>query len=316
MKTAIVTGANGFVGCRFVDKLADFGVAVTALDLPGTFSKPHSRENISFIEVDLRGSSPFLERITPGADVLFHLAWDGVQADLRDDYHLQLQNLGASLNVLEFACQKKVKKVIMQGTISEYIGSGEPVTGQNWPSPIEAYGAAKHAAFVLCKTFAEQMGLHFIWVTATSLYGPGRDDNNILSYAIKTYLKGEKPSFTHLEQMWDYLYIDDFLTALYLIGLYGQAGKNYPVASGEARSLKEYITAIRDIIDPTLPLGVGEKPYKSSKAEHAVFVIEELVKDTGFRPEYSFENGITKMIEYFKTVINEKLDGGLEYEEN
>ena len=300
MKTAIVTGANGFIGNMLVDKLADSGVSVIAIDLPGAFAKYRRRKGVSLIETDLTDLSSVLNNLPSEIEVLYHLAWSGVRADLRNDYHLQLKNLDISVNVLEVASKKKVKKIIMLGSASEYIGSGEPITGHTSPCPIEAYGAAKHAAFLICTTFAAQMGLDFIWATVTSLYGPGRDDNNILSYAIKTLLKGEKPSFTPLEQLWDFLYIEDFLTALYLIGIYGRAGKNYPVASGKARPLKEYITIVRDSINPALPLGIGEKPYKAGKAEHSIFVIDELTKDTGFYPTYHFEEGIAKVVEYFK----------------
>ena len=300
MKTAIVTGANGYIGRMLVGKLLNKEASVTAIDLPGTSCVHATQKNVAFIEADLVGMSQLLNDVPADVDVLYHLAWSGVHADLRANYHLQAQNISMSLNMMELAYKKGIKKVVMLGSASEYIGGADAITGYNIPSPIEAYGAAKCAAHIMCETFATENDVALVWATVTSIYGPGRDDNNILSYAIKTLLKGDKPTFTLLEQIWDYLYIEDFMNALYLIGEYGRAGTNYPVASGNARPLKEFIEIIRDSIDPDLPLGIGEKPYKSGKAEHSIFIIDKLISDTGFTPDITFEHGIEKVIKYFK----------------
>jgi len=300
MRNAIITGANGFIGNILTKKLLDCGVTVTAIDLPETDKEFISRKGVSFLGADLNNLNSILNDIPFDTDVLYHLAWRGVKADLRNDYNLQISNLNLCINIINMAFIKRVKKIIMLGSASQYIKSNEPINGYNQPSPIEAYGAVKHAAFIICKTLAEQNKMNLIWTTVTSLYGPGRDDNNVLSYAIKMLLKGDKPSFTPLEQIWDYIYIDDFINALYLIGLYGHAGKNYAIANGDARVLKDYITVIRDNIDPSLPLGVGEIQYKDGFAENSIFNIDELKMDTGFYPKYSFEDGIINVINYFR----------------
>ena len=60
---------------------------------------------------------------------------------------------------------------------------------------------------------------------------------------------------------------------------------------------------LRDMIDTKLPLGIGDYPYKNpNKIDNQVLDISELKKDTGFEAKYSFEQGITKTIEYFKNI--------------
>lgn len=83
------------------------------------------------------------------------------------------------------------------------------------------------------------------WLLIGSVYGPGRNDNNILTYTIKALLNNEKTKFSKLEQMWDYIYIDDLIDALYLVGNYGKPGAVYPVGSGIAIPLREYIEKIK-----------------------------------------------------------------------
>ena len=116
-------------------------------------------------------------------------------------------------------------------------------------------------------------------------------------------LKGEKPSFTGLEQQWDYLYIDDLIDALVAVGEKGIGGKTYPIGSGENKQIVEYVKIIRDMIDPTLPLGIGDIPYKNKTIDNQILDISELNEDTGFTARYSFESGIRLRIDYYKNAI-------------
>lgn len=300
MRTTLITGANGFIGKNLVEKLVSNKIHVTALDLPGTFDKDYHHEYYQQIEVDYSNLKEFYGKVRTSPDVLFHLAWDGVKAELRNDYFYQLKNIELSMNVMEFAAGIDTKKIVMLGSASEYLNGGTVISGDSIPSPIEAYGAVKSAANVICQSYAFQKGIPFVKTIVSSLYGPGRDDNNILSYAIKCLLGREKPIFTALEQEWDFLYIDDFLEALYLIGKKGEGGKTYPIASGTSRPMAEYIEIIHNQIDSLLPLGIGEMPYKAGKPENAVFDISILARDTGFYPTHKFEDAIVNVIEYFK----------------
>ena len=54
-------------------------------------------------------------------------------------------------------------------------------------------------------------------------------------------LNNESPLLTKLEQMWDYVHIDDVVDALCLIGKLGKAGAIYTVGHGDNRQLKNYI---------------------------------------------------------------------------
>jgi nucleoside-diphosphate-sugar epimerase len=298
MKKIIITGANGFLGRKLIEKFIEQGAAVYALDCVDTFSI--QGELLKYHKCDLEKNALPFDPDFQGADVLFHFAWNGVHPDFRNDYERQLKNISSLINVLSFAKNLNVSKIIIPGAASEYAASEMPITGNNTPGAVDGYGAVKSACHVIARTWSMQNNLPLIWVIPSSVYGPGRNDNNALTYAIKTLLKGEKPAFTALEQRWDYIYIDDFINALVLIAAKGIAGKNYALGYGTARGLREYITVIRDTINPALPLGIGERPYKSGKPDNSEMDITELQKDTGFVPEFSFENGIKKTIEYFK----------------
>ena len=111
--------------------------------------------------------------------------------------------------------------------------------------------------------------------------------------------------FTKGEQIWDYLYGGDCSRAFYLIGQYGKHGKAYTIGSGKSRYLKDYMCAIRDVIDPTLEIGIGELPYYPNQVMRLCADISELTEDTGFKPEVDFEEGIQKTIDWYRSMQHE-----------
>jgi len=300
LKKVIITGACGFLGNRLTEAFIKHGIAVYALDCVESISR---HELIKFHECDIEKNVLPFDDDLKNADVLFHFAWNGVHPDYRNDYERQLKNIPSLINVLSFTQNLNVSKIIIPGSASEYAASEMPITGNNTPGAIDGYGAAKSACHAISRAWSVQNKLPLIWVVPSSIYGPGRNDNNTLTYAIKALLKVERPTFTALEQRWDYIYIDDFIKALVLTAEKGIAGKNYALGYGIAKELREYINLIRDSIDPTLPLGIGERPYKGEKPDNSEIDISELQKDTGFKPEVSFEEGIKKTIEWYKKVL-------------
>ena len=302
MRKIIVIGANGFIGCHLCLHLAKQGYQVIALvqkGLPYYFlqNKEHiDCVDFSFDTLSELNGSPILE----GADLLYHLAWAGVSTTYKNEALTQAQNILYGIKVLEFAEANNIRRVVVPGSASEYACGVGVINGNNIPAPSDLYSASKIATRYVCQTYARQHNIEFIWATITSIYGPGRNDNNLITYAIKTLLQGEKPSFTGLEQQWDYLYIDDLMSALQAIGEKGIDGKNYPVGSGEHRQMAEYVKILRDKIDPSLPLGIGDLPYKNKTIDNQILDISALKADTGFKPQFTFEQGIELTINYFK----------------
>ena len=86
----------------------------------------------------------------------------------------------------------------------------------------------------------------------------------------------------------------------------------YGIGSGEHRTLKEYVCTIRDMINPKLPLGIGELQKQSGGGRNLIkqtpsscINIEKLTEDTGWMPKVSFEEGIRRTIRYYRELRNE-----------
>ena len=100
--------------------------------------------------------------------------------------------------------------------------------------------------------------------------------------------------------MWDYLYSKDAAKAFYLAATKGRDGAVYPIGSGTVRPLADYIKSIRDAVDPSLPIGFGEIDYYPGQVMYLCADTESLKADTGFEPDYTFEEGIAETVEWYR----------------
>lgn len=299
MKKVIITGSTGFIGKWLMKELIERNVEVIALIRQ--FPLDDQQNNDMKIRYIQYYSEDYLKLSKEeNIDIFFHLAWGGVAPEDKDNSNLQIENIRLSIEMLEFAAKLHVSKFVATGTVAEYAFCKDVMDFNEKQTPNDMYGAAKTAAHYMLETRARQLGVPFIWSVLPSTYGEGRRDRNIITYTIQTLLRGEKPSYGYLTQMWDFLYVKEVARALYLIGEKGIVGKTYGIGSGEYRQLKEYITIIRDLIDKDLPIGIGDNPTLSQKTFSSCVNISDLMRDTGFVPSISFEEGINNAIEYYR----------------
>lgn len=296
-KRVVITGANGFIGAKLSREHIDNGDIVYCLIQKGS---NFVLDKAYIIEFDLEHPFDIVEQLPKDIDIFYHLAWVGVSTTYKNDFEVQSKNIKYSLECLRLAQELNSKKVIYTGSVSEYAYDKEPVNGKNKPCPSDMYSACKSSIRIICDLYAKQNNIDFIWVLITSIYGPGRVDNNIITYSIKAFLNKERPQYTMLEQLWDYIYIDDLIRALVCVGYRGKAGSAYAIGSGQVMQLKQYITILKDSINPELSMGIGEVPYKTKNVDNSIVDITELQRDTGFKADIDFYEGIKRTIAYFK----------------
>ena len=307
---AVVTGGTGFIGGWLVKDLLHEGYDVTVLvrSRDKAMQKYTDeiigyKQTLHLIEYDASD----MEQLQAGVsepDVFFHLAWGGVAPEKKNDLKIQTDNITGSIETLKFAHRIGAKRFIAVGTVAEYVMDDKILDVDRKQSPNDIYGAAKVATHYMLEAVAKAIGQPFNWAVLPSTYGEGRTDGNILTYTITTLLKGEKPKYGDLCQMWDFVYVSDVVRALRLIGEKGQINKTYGIGSGKYQQLRNFIMIIRDIIDPSLPLGIGENQSMSGKTVSSCVDIYELVKDTGFSAEVEFADGIKRMITYEKAKMD------------
>lgn len=299
METVVITGGDGFIGSHLVRCFAENGLWVYALTIPGspTVERIQGIHNVTVIQRDLNETDDLLNVLPKSTVAFIHLAWSGVSPENRNSIDIQMGNVSLCLEAAKIAAKLKAQRFILPGSTMEYAYCRQEINEKACPSPQNAYGAAKISARYLCEVLCERLKLPYIYVVITGIYAADRRDNNVIYYTISELLQGRKPSLTALGQRWDYVHIDDVAQAFFLIATQGRAGAFYGIGHGDNWPLANYITQIRDAIDPRLPLGIGEVSYKDARLPSSCVDMTSLKADTGFVPRVSFEAGIKKVIE-------------------
>lgn len=297
MDRVVIAGADGFIGSHLCRYFARQGLSVYAQVIPDSPLKGRIEgiEGVTVVECSL--SHPEAAALFPPTPKAFLcLAWAGVSPEERDTFSLQFSNVELVLQAARLAAALRAERFILPGSTAEYTDCGGPIDARSCPSPQNAYGAAKVSARFLCQALCRELELPFIYTVITGIYAEDRRDSNVIYYVIRKLLDREKPSLTALEQLWDYVHIRDVEEAFYRIATRGRAGAFYGVGHGDNQPLARYIEQIRDIIDPTLPLGIGEIPYRDGRRPSSCIDLKALREDTGFEPGVPFEEGIREVI--------------------
>lgn len=298
---AVITGATGAVGMALISELISRNIEVLVLLRQG------SRNADAIPETPLvkKLTCP-LDRISElfiggeRYDAFFHLGWAGTVADARDDVALQLKNAVYTIDAVELAARLGCSVFIGAGSQAEYGKATTPLTESTPTFPQTAYGIAKLCAGQMSALACKRLGIRHVWGRILSVYGPYESKNSLISYAINQLLDGKATEFTACEQTWDFLYSADAARALVSLALCQSAEGVYCLASGSSRPLGEYIKIIGEMIDREAVLGFGEIPYSKEQVMYLAASIDKLVRDTGYKPETSFEEGIAHTIRFYR----------------
>jgi nucleoside-diphosphate-sugar epimerase len=289
MKTAILTGGTGFLGYWLLEELVKNDIFVYVLVRKN--SKRRERLNVFFgieiIELDMDKISD-LPQYVKTADVFYHLAWEGD----RNDFSSQMNNITWTVNAMEVAHKLGIKQFIMTGSQAEYGICSQQVYENSPVNPNTAYGACKLACYEILKTLSKQIVLPLTWVRIFSVYGEGDNSNTLISYLFKCFKKNETPKLTKSDQLWDFLYAEDAVVALYLLGEKGKYGL-YNLAFGESRPLKEFVIEARNLINPDSKLD-----FDSNMVYNIVELranVDKIKNEIDWKPVVSFKDGILKM---------------------
>lgn len=302
MKKVIVTGATGMIGASMIEQMIQDGIQVLAVIRPGSHKRANLpvHEQIKVEECDIDKLPSLSERVAGTYDAFYHFAWDGTYGDSRNDIRLQERNIQNTLDAVDLAHALGCSVFVGAGSQAEF-GPVEGVLSDAVPkNPVTGYGIAKYTAGKLSALACQGYGMRQSWGRIVSTYGPGDNTYTMVMSSILGMMEGKRMSFTRGDQIWDYLYGGDCSRAFYLIGKYGKHGKAYTIGSGTARPLRDYIRDIRDVVNPGLEIGLGEREYYENQVMHLEADIRELTEDTGFVPEVGFKDGIQRVLGWIK----------------
>lgn len=294
MKTAIVTGAGGFIGRTLTKLLLEKGVEVWAVVRNQEAMADLSGEGLTVVQAEMGEYAKLGERIGErGFDAFFHLAWDGTFGDSFRDYHRQMKNAAYAGDALLAAAALDAKRFILAETIVVLEAKHYMMRDGGQPRVSCIYGTAKAAADMVCRTLAYQNGMTFNGAVLASVYGWGDRSKMIQNVLIRALQQGECPKLVSGENLYDWIYVDDAARALIAIAESGKPDKTYYVGHRELQTFEYLVSHTRDVVAPEVPLTFGTL-MERTVTDYSLIDREALYRDTGFECRADFEESIQR----------------------
>lgn len=295
---AIVTGANGFVGSNLIKKLVSNNIDVLAIDIAFSPDRLPDSELIVKKELSIEDLDCLINDLN-GAnyELFYHFAWAGVNGQEKGNIDVQIKNIALTIKCAKVAFALGCGKFLCAGTIAER--NVESLPGVIKTSPSFFYGSAKEATHLLLETYCKNIGLHFVWMQFSNIYGPNNKTGNLVSYTISQIAKNEEALFGPAEQPYDFIFVDDLIEAVYRLGVKETKQNFYFVGSGTPRILRDYLLLIGNLCNRPELIRIGARPDDGIVYSFDMLDNSKLVDDIGNYISGSFEEMIKYTIENY-----------------
>jgi len=312
MAIYLITGGAGFIGSNLVETLLQRGHQVRVIDDFSTGRRVNLESflpQIQLFEMDITDASK-LDRAFAGVDYILHqAALPSVPRSIEDPVGTFRVNAAGTLNVLEAARQARVKKLVFASSSSIYGSNPELPKRENMlPAPMSPYAAGKLAAETYCRVYAKVYGLATTSLRYFNVFGPRQDPNSqyaaVIPKFIRAGLLGEEVTvYGDGEQSRDFTYIDNVVQANILAAesLNG-TGEVFNTACGDRITLNEMLAQLEELLGRKIA-----RKYVSPRpgdVPHSQADITPLRKAFGYQPGVTFRQGLSRTVDYFRTVFN------------
>ena len=303
-RSALVTGASGFIGSVLVNRLLAEKIEVTCLvRCKQRLKGLPVNSGIRIVEVPSFDALSLKEKLTGiFSDVVFNLASYGVQPQDRDAQLLVEGNVALLTNLLTAIASWPIRRFIHAGSCSEYghPSAGEKAISEEQPlRPTSTYGAAKAAAALFGSSLASHLGIPFLTLRLFGVYGTQEGPQRLIPYVIDRLKQQQDVDLTTGEQARDWLFEDDVAEA-FLQAAEAESLKFYEaynVCSGRATRVRDLAELVADTLHrPRHLLHWGERPYRADEPMWLVGDNRRFRESTSWRPRTAIEDGISRVI--------------------
>jgi dTDP-glucose 4,6-dehydratase len=245
----IVTGGLGFIGSNFIHHLIRSGrdARITNVDSQGLGSnlanvrELRGNSRYRFVKGDL-ASYPFIRKTLKNADIVINFAAQThVDRSISNPELFFESNARGAFNLFRAAHENKVDRVVHIST-DEIYGSIESGSfDENSPlKPSSPYSATKASADMIAHAWNTTYKLPIVTLRCTNNFGPRQHPEKFIPKAIIRALTGKGiPLYGGGSQVRDWIYVEDFCTAIELAMDNAVPGDVYNISAGNELSNKE-----------------------------------------------------------------------------
>lgn len=314
-KTALVTGAAGFIASHLVELLLDQNYKVIGVDNLRTgnmdnLESPLQHKQFNFINQDICGKDciGLHTVIDDELDVVFHLAAiSSVKLSTENPVLVNRVNVSGTVNVLDLARACNAQRVVFTSSAAVY-GDPEIIpTPENAPlNPLSPYAASKIAGEKYMTAFANSYDMDSTILRLFNIYGPRQaysEYSGVVSIFINQAIRNEPITIDgDGKQTRSFVYVDDVAQALVLASLENAAAGEIINISGKTpisiNSIAEEIKAVSK-----QEIAIERHPPRVGDIRDSLGTSDVAEKVLNFIPKVSFEEGIQRTYDWYQTYL-------------
>lgn len=313
--TFLVTGAAGFIGSNLCEAILKKGCIVRGLDNLSTGKLENlddfkSDPNFTFIQGDIRDLDTCMS-CCDGVDYVLHqAAWGSVPRSIEMPLLYEEINIKGTLNMLEAARQKKVKRFVYASSSSVY--GDEPnlpkVEGRegNLLSP---YALTKRVNEEYAKQYSMHYGLETIGLRYFNVFGKRQNPEGAYAAVIPKWINElinhEIPTINgDGTQSRDFTYIENVVEANLksCIADSASSGKSFNIAFGGQETLRNVLSFIMESIG--VQIAPRYTSIRKGDIKHSNANISLATTYLNYSPTISFKDGIHMSIKWYKSIVH------------
>ncbi|WP_166462486.1 NAD-dependent epimerase/dehydratase family protein [Psychrobacillus vulpis] len=293
----LVTGAAGFIGSYVVKELVKENFSVIALDNLSTGKVSNLVTDVPFYEMDISNNE--LEdvfRIEQPNYVIHLAAQSSVLNSMIEPMEDCQSNLVGTLNVLRFAKQYDVKKVIFASTAAVYGNPTTfPVVEDSKLSTLSFYALSKLSAEKYVQLYEKLFDLKSCILRFSNVFGP-LQAGGVITSILHRILDGEDPIIFDGNQTRDFIYVKDVAAACIQSLMSDKTGV-FNISSSTEISIQEVYEVLSELT------GVQTNPIYESlrdgEIERSILSNKKAITNFAWSPTYSFVEGLKETIQYY-----------------
>lgn len=307
----LVTGGAGFIGSNICEAILEMGYTVRCLDNFSTGKKENiegfmDKSEFTLIEGDIRNLDTCL-KACEGADYVLHqAAWGSVPRSIELPLLYEEINIKGTLNMMEAARQKGIKKFIYASSSSVY--GDNPVLPKKEGKegrPLSPYALTKKVDEEYGRLYSVLYDLETIGLRYFNVFGRRQDPNGpyaaVIPKFVKQLLNDEVPTINgDGKQSRDFTYIENVIEANLKACQAPQevAGQAFNIAYGGREYLIDVYECICKALGNEIKPVLG--PARAGDIRHSNADISKARQLLDYEPEYNFERGLELAISWYK----------------